>query len=168
MGLYDIVMGDGGQGERGAVLLSVLGAPYVARYRDAWVEKGEDGEPVIAVYTRQGGGNRECYCDDDPCSCLSPASNAALAAHPAYIRDADDDFDATYATFYFSVPDDAGQDVRDLLAAAAGDPVDMSERWRLAIERVGSGELRPAEVALGDQLVAFASDPAPGPKVMEI
>jgi hypothetical protein len=166
MGLYDVVMGDGRQAERGELLLQILGAPAVARFRDAWVEKGEDSQPVIAIYTRQGGGNRECYCGEEPCSCSSAVSNAILAAHPLYIRDADDEFDATYATFYFQVP----EPLRERLAEVARDPVNMSERWQEAIARVESGELRPAETALADQLGAFLSDPDPGdgPRIMQV
>jgi hypothetical protein len=176
MGLYDVVMGDGHQRERGALLLQILGVPTVARFRDAWVEKGDDGEPVIAVYTRQGGGNRECYCDADPetpefraqhipSDCYA-ACNEELARHPLYIRDADDDFDATYATFYFRVP----EQFREVLAEGATEHVDMSDRWQAAIDRIGTGEMRPAETALADQLSAFLSDPDPGdgPRIMEI
>ena len=174
MALYDIAVGDGHQRERGALLLTMLGTPVVKRYRDSWVEKGSDGEPVIAIYTRQGGGNRECYCDTENCEPVASqhtpegcnaACNEALAAHPLYLRDADDDFDRTYATFYFSVP----PEFRDALAASAGDPRNMSEVWQAAIDRIGKGEMHPAEVALGDQLGAFLSDPSPdGPKIMEV
>jgi hypothetical protein len=187
MALYDIAVGDGHQQERGAVLLQLLGGPDVARFRDAWVEKGETG-PVIAIYTRQGGGNRECYCRDIPeefaeqhfPSRCSAACNEALAAHPLYLRDADDEFDSTYATFYFRAPGElpAGlpDDLREVLAVAlaalpevAGEPVNMDERWKVAIARLKSGDLRPAETAMADQLGAFLSDPSPdGPKVMEI
>jgi len=173
MALYDIAVGDGQQLERGAILLTILGNPTVKRFRDAWTEKGSDGEPVIAIYTRQGGGYRECYCDTvdmlassthNPEGC-NAACNTALAAHPLYLRDADDDFDRTYATFYFRVP----PEYRDALAASAVDPVNMSEVWQQEIDRIGSGEMRPAEVALGDQLGAFLSDPAPdGPRIMEV
>lgn len=171
MGLYDVVMGDGHQAERGALLLAVLDNPVVARFRDAWVERGEDG-PVIAVYTRQGGGNRECYCDEygrshalaSPRECYAKC-NETLAAHPLYISDADDDFDATYATFRFRVPGE----MREALADLARDPVDMSERWQEAIDRVRSGELRPAETALADQLGAMLSDESPhAPRIMEV
>ena len=155
MGLYDVVLGDGHQGERGAVLLAMLGNPGVGRFRDAWVEKGDDGEPVIAVYTRIGGPNREDYA----------AVIDALAAHPQYIRDADDSFDATYATFWFRVPALA----RDALARVAVEPVDMSARWREAIARVQRGELRPAETAMMDQLAAALTDPSPdGPNIIRI
>lgn len=169
MSLYEIAVADGHQRERGAVLLTILGHPVVARFRDAWVEKGDDG-PVIAVYTRQGGGNRECFCNEGgdrahvPEQCYA-ACNEALAAHPLYLRDADDSFDATYATFYFRPPDE----FRDALAEAAVEPVDMSERWQAAIDRVASGKMRPAERAMADQLGAMLGDPSPGaPRVMEI
>ncbi len=121
MSMYDLVAGDGNQRNRGDVLLAVLGNPNVGRYRDSWVERGEDGEPVIAVYTRNGGGNRECWCDgghpDGPCTAL--IATEVLPAHPLYLRDADDAYDCTYATFYFKVPDE----YREALAEVAGDPV---------------------------------------------
>jgi hypothetical protein len=168
MSMYEIAVADGRQRERGALLLTILGNPGVARFRDAWVEKSDDG-PVIAIYTRTGGPKRRCFCADTggrhaPGSCYA-ACNEALAAHPLYLRDADDDFDATYATFYFSVP----AECRDTLAEAAVDPVNMSERWQAAIDRIGSGEWRPAERAMADQLAAFLSDPSPdAPRVMEV
>jgi hypothetical protein len=172
MSLYDLAMGDGRQADRGALFLTCLGNPVVARYRDSWAEKGEDGEPVIAIYTRQGGGNRECYCEElkrehVPGQCYA-ACNEALAAHPLYLRDADDDFDATYATFWFRCPAEPPE-LRGVLAGIMTEPVSMSDRWQEAIDRIGSGEMRPAEVALGDQLGAFLSDPSPdGPRVMEV
>lgn len=121
-GLYNVVMGDGGEGVRGGMLLALLNIDDVGRFRDAWVEKGEDGEPVIAIYTRNGGGNREDY----------EGVITALQAHPLYLRDADDDFDSTYATFYFHVP----KEMRDQLRQVAVEPVDMSERWLAAIEAI--------------------------------
>jgi hypothetical protein len=170
MSLYEIAVADGHQGERAAVLLPVLGSPVVARFRDIWVEKGEDG-PVIAIYTRQGGGNRECNCGEQgnvaqhaPEQCYA-ACNEALAAHPLYLRDADDTLDSTYATFYFRPP----AELRYALASAAVDPVNMSERWQAAIGRIKSGELRPALRAMGDQLAAMLSDTSPGaPTIMEV
>ena len=168
MSLYEIAVADGRQGERGAVMLMILGNPVVARFRDAWVEKGDDG-PVIAIYTRQGGGNRECNCEEFgrqhvPGQCYA-ACNEALAAHPLYLRDDDDDFDRTYATFRFRVP----EEYREALAEAAQEPVNMSERWQAAIDAIESGELRPAVRALGDQLGAMLSDPSPdAPTIMEV
>lgn len=80
MSLYDFALGDGHQQHRGALLLALLGFPPVVRFRDAWVETSDDG-PVIVIYTRQGGPNRE----EDYCA----GSNQALAAHPLYLRDRD-------------------------------------------------------------------------------
>lgn len=141
--MYNLVAGDGHQADRGAILLHILGDPNPGRYRDAWVERAEDGEPVIAIYTRNGGGNRECYCDEGdhdeygPCAALL---GEAFAQHPLHIRNADDDFDATYATYYFRVPDEH----REALAAIAQKPVDMSARWLALIDAIGK---RDAEVS---------------------
>jgi hypothetical protein len=180
MSLYDLAVADGHQHERGAALLAILGNPVVARFRDAWVEKGADG-PVIAVYTRQGGGNRECYCSEAydpaqrqdqrpiaeqhvPSNCYA-ACNEALAAHPLYARDRDDDFDSTYATFYFRVPDE----YREALEALQREPVDTDERWQQAIAAIKSGSLRPGLAAAADQLGAMLSDPSPdAPRIMEV
>lgn len=138
-GLYNLVMRDGGEVKRGTILLAMLDNPPVARFRDAWVEN-HDGEPVIAVYTRQGGGNRECYCDEydgpgHPDEQTSCGSNEALQAHPMYLRDEDDEFDCTYATFYFRCPPQYRDELRKPEIMQA--PVDMSERWKSAIDAIG-------------------------------
>jgi hypothetical protein len=122
MGFYNMVLGDGSEGKRGDVLLAILETANVGRFRDAWVEKAEDGEPVIAIYTRNGGGNREDYEE----------VISAMQRHPCYIRDADDDFDCTYATFYFKVP----EQFRDALREYAQDPVNMSDVWLKVIENL--------------------------------
>lgn len=155
MSMYEVAVADGRQRERGAVLLAVLGNPPVSRFRDAWCEKGEDG-PVIHIYTRTGGPNREAFA----------ASNEALQAHPLYLRDADDSLDPTYAGFWFSVP---GGEIGEALAAVAVEPVDTDARWREAIARVQRGELRPSETAMMDQMTAALGDTSPdAPRVIEI
>jgi hypothetical protein len=171
MSLYEITVADGHQDERGAVLLAVLGNPHVARFRDAWAEKGDDG-PVIHLYTRTGGGNRACTCGEKsrlthvPRNCRA-AANEALQAHPLYLRDADDEGDGTYASFWFSAP--AAAQVREALARIAVDPVDTAARWREATDRLQRGELRPAEVAMMDQFATMLSDPSPdAPRIMEV
>ncbi|MCX5137640.1 hypothetical protein OOK06_36845 [Streptomyces sp. NBC_00340] len=137
MSMYNLVAADGHQYARGTVLLAALDSPNVGRFRDAWVEKGEDGEPVIAIYTRNGGGNRECWCDEHPEDGCLAATIEALEGHPLYLRDADDDFDSTYATFYFRTPAPLVEQFREI----AGEPVDMSEAWRKAIAALsGTGE----------------------------
>lgn len=134
MSLYEIMFGDG---KRGWPLLSALGfekVTDVGRYRTAWLERdavspvGDDGivNCRIAVYTRNGGGNREEYAQ----------VFATLATHPCYLFDIDDEFDATYATIYFSMPevlvdqlDTLTPEWRDRLQ----DAVDTSARWKKAI-----------------------------------
>jgi hypothetical protein len=133
MSLYGIVFGDDDRSQRGATLLAMLGFESfgdVGRFRDAWVERGGDDQPVIAIYTRNGGGNRGCWGEhlDGPCTgCIAEHE---LPQHPLYLRDADDEFDTTYATFYFRAPEEH----RELLREVMGDPVDMDERWQAAIE----------------------------------
>lgn len=66
---------------------------FFPRFRDCYVGDGGD---TIEIYTRVGGGNRDAYEDEIE----------ALRNMPTYIRDYDDDFDDTYATFEFGVPDE--------------------------------------------------------------
>ena len=169
MSMYEIAVADGHQHERGAILLAVLDNPVIARFRDAWVEKSDDG-PVNVIYTRQGVGNRACSCGGEvklthvPENCHA-ACNEALQAHPLYLRDADDTYDSTYATFFFR----AQEEYREVLDAAAVDPVDMHARWKAAIDRIERGEIRPAEAAMMDQFAAMLTDPSPdAPKIMEV
>lgn len=100
-------------------ILPMLGQhpDFYGRFRDCWVNArqwtlGEDGMPVmeikkdgdeeedaepntIYVFTRLGGGNREDYQE----------TIDAIRALPEYLTDYDDEFDCTYATFVFSVPE---------------------------------------------------------------
>lgn len=60
-----------------------------------------DAMLVASMFTRNGGGNRDCWCNSkDDCGCLA-GTISALQAHPAYVCDEDDDGDETYATFWF-------------------------------------------------------------------
>lgn len=82
-------------------ILPMLGEKHpdeYPRFRDCFVENNQ-----IHVYTRVGGGNRDCGYGEDE-----------LQAHPNYIEDFDDDFDSTYATYVFSVPEEFKADF-DLL-----------------------------------------------------
>ena len=74
-------------------ILPMLGEKHpdnYPRFRDCFVENDE-----IHVYTRVGGGNRNCGFGEEE-----------LQSHPNYLRDFDDDYDSTYATYVFSVPDE--------------------------------------------------------------
>ena len=50
---------------------------------------------IISVYTRVGGGNRDDYQKEIQ----------KLRKMPEYVEDYDDDFDSTFATFVFKIPD---------------------------------------------------------------
>jgi len=115
-------------------ILSMLGLNKgdVGRFRDCYI----DGDR-IAIVTRNGGGNRECCCVDNPmwglewckhrviekdgekfyycvhpcsidCGCTGCVMTYRIPQHPQhplYLYDEDDDFDCTYATIYFSIPE---------------------------------------------------------------
>ncbi|MFA5133067.1 MAG: hypothetical protein WC444_07110 [Candidatus Paceibacterota bacterium] len=63
----------------------------IPRFRGA----GVDGDR-ICVHTRTGGGNREYYAE----------ANNELRKNPYYLCDEDDDFDCTYANFWFKIPEE--------------------------------------------------------------
>lgn len=58
------------------------------RFRDCFVEDGN-----IAIYTRCGGGNRNCGFNEE-----------LLYEDKNFIKTYDDDYDCTYATYLFKVP----------------------------------------------------------------
>ncbi len=102
-----------------------LGTKYrIGRFRDIYI-KDDEGELIIILYTRNGGGNRDCWeyegCDyakdihDEECM-ISIIEK--LQQHPYYIRDYDDDFDRTYAYFEFKIPDEY-KELAKLLAGEA-------------------------------------------------
>lgn len=111
------------------------------RFRNGWIEKHGD-EYLIAIYTRCGGGNRDEYA----------GTIAGLQSRPDYVRDFDDNFDCTYATFLFR-PDltkandlakEAGLASWEELASkfvekAPGGPPD----WLEAIARIGKPAASP-------------------------
>jgi hypothetical protein len=149
--MYDMVFGGAGQDVR-AVLLSVLGLTTadVGRYRDAWVERSEKGEPRITIYTRNGSGNRDDWSEHEPAKpgeytgangCSACACDR-LPNHPNYLSDEDDDFDGTYARFYFSFPTSPPPTVNAEFVkqleeiAKSNDPVDTSQRWLDAIDKL--------------------------------
>ena len=84
------------------------------RFRDCYLS--EDGTKII-VYTRNGGGNREDY----------QGVFNELSKHKNYICDYDDDFDCTYASIEFSVPDEYKSTVSELLETT--DTTTGAEKW---------------------------------------
>jgi len=147
MSMFEAVFPDSHRKERLGMLLALVGDPREPllnlRLRDAWVEKafGPTGDsPIIAVYTRNGGGNRECYCEDydEPGTCIGCRGDQATE-HPAYLYDVDDEFDSTYRTYRFKITNpNVDDEIRALLLENAEDePLNMSEHWLRVIEAMG-------------------------------
>lgn len=117
MGMYNAVHG---WHHDAAMLLKMLDIDQpnkkwtCGRFRDAWLNVGGT---EICIFTRNGGGNRQCWqkepelaCSARPggedCNCPGCIITRHLPKHPHYLRDEDDPFDSTYAYIYFSVPDE--------------------------------------------------------------
>lgn len=112
MSMYNMVFGQNGLS--GAILATLgLTAGDCGRFRDCFISEGK-----IAVYTRNGGNNREDYMPD-------------FSSHPHYLHDEDDDFDCTYATIYFKFPDEFAEQLKKL---DSGEKFDPDARWLAAIE----------------------------------
>jgi hypothetical protein len=136
MSMYNMIFGEN---QMATVLLEMLGLSRerVPRYRDCYWNGAE-----IAIYTRTGGGNRDFYesegsCRDNyPEDFVKPEDDAAwsppcgpwnddLRALSTFLRDEDDDFDSTYATFFFSAPNEFKQ----ALIALAAEDATPAQRW---------------------------------------
>lgn len=113
MSLYNMVAGV--SPAAGAVLGSLgLDPAQIDRFRDADIVE-RDGAPVFQILARTGGGNREDY------------PNTALTSHALYLGDEDDDYDSTYAHYYFTITDE----VKVAIAAAGVKLDDLIERRTL-------------------------------------
>lgn len=75
----------------------------IPRLRGAGVQKTEHGYRII-IHTRTGGGNRKDYEVAD--YVLAGDSNPYMRTSPYYCRDEDDEFDCTYANFFYRIPED--------------------------------------------------------------
>ncbi len=134
MSLYNMLHG---VNPASGLLLGLAGFDSVSdvgRFRDAYVDC-DSGEPLIAIYTRNGGGNRDHWNDEAEegreCGCTGCTITYALPSLPGYVRDEDDDFDCTYCTVWFRPP----AEVADLLAALALPEADRpAQAWADLIE----------------------------------
>jgi hypothetical protein len=154
-------------GPNAPLAMAALGLedPQLAgRFRDAYFTR-EDGEIVVALFTRNGGNNRACWEENpnsefkDVCACPGCIQTKHLPTIPTYIRDYDDDFDNTYCTTLFTLD----SEIRELLEStpnfdleeAANEEPPM-ERLRGLIARMESGELESEEMnrahAVSEQL----------------
>ena len=136
-GLYNMLFGQHANADQ---LLALLGLTPndIPRYRSCYW----DGEHIV-IHTRTGGGNRDYYESEESCrdyypeyftESESPSGpwNEDLRAVPGYIRDQDDDFDSTYADFFYAPPAEALEALKSL-------PAEMppSEQWQKLFEKLG-------------------------------
>lgn len=137
MSLYNNLFGIN---EIAPALLRVLGFSHadIPRFRDCFLHGS-----CIVVHTRTGGGNRLWYESEEKCrkeypeeflSGEAPAGpwNSDLRKHVCYLKDEDDDFDCTYANFYFSFPKEHEETLTFLALDHQGTP--PAERWQALIK----------------------------------
>ncbi len=135
MTMYNLLHGQNADSE---TILKALGLTKesVGRFRDCWVERIPTGGYRVAVYTRNGGGNRDCWSDDSAScgTCPGCIIEHVLPKHPLYIGDSDDDFDSTYATIYFNLPE--SKESLAFIAQSLPEPLNMDEVWAATIEAI--------------------------------
>ena len=155
MSLYNALFG---QNPFSGVLLQMLGTTRdaVPRYRDCYLS--EDGKQIV-IHTRTGGGNRDSYekdgCDQAEYNPDGPF-NDDLRALPGYIHDEDDDFDCTYADFYYDVPEAFAPQVA--LLKDLGAIQNPGERWQQLLDGLRNKDASDPTVAralaVGEQIAA--------------
>ena len=110
------------------VLLKILGIDRsrIPRFRDCFIDDG-----MIVIHTRTGGGNREYY-DEPNSENIEGPWNTTMYENPHFQRDEDDDFDSTYANFYFKFPDEYKDDL-EALSKGIKD-YRPSEKWAMLFD----------------------------------
>jgi len=189
MSMYNMMFG---QNPASDMLLEAisLNREQVGRFRDAYLEHyGQDNQLVITIYTRNGGGNRDCWCRNDPkygqegckhhdikeevdeleevklgglisykrtgkrvmatrhvceepnsisCACPGCTVNYRLPKHPLYLMDEDEEFDSTYASIRFRIPEEF-KPIAELLASGQAKET-PKEKWALLLEDLKNKE----------------------------
>ena len=83
------------------------------RFRDCFLGENKD---TIVIYTRVGGGNRECGYGEEK-----------LYEDPNFLKTWDDDYDSTYGYYEFKVPDKWRSDFDKVVA---GEAKSVSEEYK--------------------------------------
>jgi hypothetical protein len=130
MSLYNALFG---RNPASRLLLAMLNLTEgdVGRFRDCYLKRDEETKKLtIVIYTRNGGGNRDDY----------EAVTEALQVHPAYLSDADDDFDCTYASYFFKVPEAFAATAEELAGLGAESDVSPQDRFQALIANLQKGD----------------------------
>lgn len=83
------------------------------RFRDCFLGENKD---TIVIYTRVGGGNRECGYGEEE-----------LYKDPNFVKTWDDDYDSTYGYYEFKVPEKWRSDFDKIVA---GEAKSVSEEYK--------------------------------------
>ena len=139
MSLYNMLFGIN---SAAPVLLKILNLTVdeVPRFRDCFI----DGDKIV-IHTRTGGGNRDFYDSEQSCRKCYPERwiddtppvgpwNTALTGNEFYIKDEDDEYDSTYANFYFRFPDEYADDLKLLSGSITAHT--PSEKWKALFENL--------------------------------
>ena len=139
MSLYNMMCGS--NPAAGRLLAAInLDPNTIPRFRDVWIN---DDMTEITVHTRTGGGNRDDYEEQ----------NDAMAAHPLYLRDCDDDFDSTFADFTFRLPEEEKAKLLAEIAEANKDtPPEHKEQIMEAITKEPREKFDEVMAAMGSDL----------------
>lgn len=131
---YDMLFPDstGIRAETIAGALRALEVPHGIRLRarDAWVEitvspPGEGGIAMLRLLCKIGGPNRAVYYE----------GIEALRAIPGYLGDNDEEFNDSYASFWFTLPETLSPDVRAAMTAQAPPIRNLTVEARQAKEK---------------------------------
>lgn len=111
------------------VYLEMLGLDFekVPRFRDTFLDE-ENNQLYLVVYTRTGGGNREYYVEE----------NNYMKNNPYYAFDRDDDFDSTYAYFFFNLPESAKEAINDI--ARIDHNLPPADKWKRMFKAMEKGD----------------------------
>lgn len=133
MSLYNQLFG---VNDHADLLLAVLGLRRVdvPRFRDCYLA----GKNIV-IYTRTGGGNRDYYDSEEMCRSNFPEYfdgktdptgpwNSDLQANPYYSHDEDEEYDSTYASFYFRFPEEYDAQLTELAELDNSTP--PAEKWQ--------------------------------------
>lgn len=146
MSLYNALFGQNADAPKFLAILNHVAPFDPPRFRDCYF----DGE-FIVVHTRTGGGNRECWCDEGSEHACFGAANDAMTTHPWYVRDVDDDFDSTYADWFFRPT----PEIAATLTKTDGTP---AERWQELFAKMQAGEMPPEAQKVADAIMPALTD----------
>lgn len=149
MSLYNMLFG---VNPSAGLLLAMLGTDTnnVPRFRDCFLE-----DDRIVIHTRTGGGNRDYYESEECCRDNYPEYfdgsdepkgpwNNDLRSLPGFLYDRDDDFDCTYANFYFLSPEKFKTEI-EILRDMGGER-DPATAWQELFTRLESGDQNDPQV----------------------